>query len=142
MKKILKKGLSVLFAAAFVCTMASCGKSKDEKATIYNETKDGVVSYQLSEEETDKVKNILLEKSREYLDEVPRCFMSYGIYIVVGDAKVYLSGDDCNVALECDVSDNLNDYNNDGFRSFSVSSEDFEYLKSLYENHLDSTPWM
>ncbi len=142
MKKILKKGLSVLFAAAFVCTMASCGKSIDGKATICNETKNGVVSYQLSEEETDKVKNILFEKSREYLDEVPRCFMGYEIYIVVGDAKVYLSGDGCNLALECNVSDNLNDYNNDGFRSFRVSSEDFEYLKSLYKNNLDSSPWI
>ncbi len=145
-KKLKKRKVVIIcLAAVFVCVSAivtiAAIRQDAQTAIIYYEMNDEKTSYQLNREESDKVKEILLRKRREYNGYVPRCFGSYNIYVIVGDTKIYLSGDECNVALECDASDNLNAYNNDKFNSFNVSDEDFEYIKSLYESHLDSMPW-
>lgn len=141
-KKVVAICLLVVLLLTSVVVAALAIRQSAQTATICFETHSGEkFTYRLNQEESDAVKKILLRKRRDYIGFTPRCFASYRTYVIIGNTKVYLSEDECNVAMECDADDQLNGYNNDGFHAFEVSAEDFEYIESLYGKHFESTPW-
>ena len=123
----MRKALLIILASALLlicgCSKTSVNPNDDATLTFIYGEKDICIS--LTAEETEKVIEILNEKSYSSLfSGTPSCGFDKNISLQIGERSFAIARDTCNV---------VQDLGN--LRYFDIPKDDMEYIHSLFEKY-------
>lgn len=121
----MKRFLSILLIVLTIATLCGCATrtrvNENAEVKLIYKFNDKDIEVVLSENEAEKVKKILSGKSYNH-GGIPSCGFSKDISVKVGMRTFAIARDKCNI---------FQDMGN--LKFFSVSQEDIEYIRSLFE---------